>query len=113
MVSSLVTSTGRTPVNVGKPEQYMLNLLIDQYSFFYFFFLIERHNLKREKTCMVGDRLDTDILFGQNGDLKTLVVFTGKQTLIFDLNYGRSCKTRRFNRPKEQNSSRIFYQFTW
>lgn len=36
-----------------------------------------RHHLDRSKSCMIGDRLDTDILFGINGKLSTLLVLTG------------------------------------
>jgi len=65
MVKSLSYATGKQPVIVGKPEQYMLNLIA------------EEHKLDRNRTCMVGDRLDTDIMFGQQGGLKTLLVYTG------------------------------------
>lgn len=34
-------------------------------------------HLNPEKTCMVGDRLDTDVLFGLKGNLHTLLVLTG------------------------------------
>ena len=36
-----------------------------------------RHQLERSKTLMIGDRLDTDILFGINGGIDTLMVLTG------------------------------------
>lgn len=55
----------KTPIVVGKPNQPMLDCILD------------KHHLDRSKTCMIGDRLDTDILFGINGQLSTLLVLTG------------------------------------
>lgn len=38
-----------------------------------------RFGITKSQICMVGDRLDTDILFGQNGGCKTLLVLSGDQ----------------------------------
>lgn len=38
---------------------------------------LHRFGIQKSQICMVGDRLDTDILFGQNGGCKTLLVLSG------------------------------------
>ncbi|KAJ1854684.1 hypothetical protein LPJ73_002441 [Coemansia sp. RSA 2703] len=65
MLSSLVHSTQRSPLVMGKPNKPMLDCVMQNY------------HLDPATTCMVGDRLDTDILFGINGGLATLCVLTG------------------------------------
>ena len=40
-------------------------------------YIVEKYKCERGKICMVGDRLDTDILFGKNGGLRTMLVLTG------------------------------------
>eukprot|EP00741_Cyanophora_paradoxa_P004913 tig00000849_g4767.t1 len=52
-------------VNVGKPEPFTLD------------FLCNKYGLDRSRSCMVGDRLDTDVAFGRRGGLRTLAVLTG------------------------------------
>jgi len=57
---------GREPEAVGKPSQKMMEAIEGKFRF------------RREKACMVGDRLDTDIRFGIEGGLGgTLAVLTG------------------------------------
>jgi 4-nitrophenyl phosphatase len=61
----LVASTGRNPIVLGKPHATMLEVILNV------------HHLDPKRTCMIGDRLDTDIQFGINGGCSTLLVLTG------------------------------------
>lgn len=57
---------GKEPLQLGKPSQAMMDAIEGKY------------RLERGRTCMVGDRLDTDIKFGVEGGLGgTLAVLTG------------------------------------
>lgn len=65
MVGAIAGSTKREPITVGKPAEFMLDNIAKTF------------NLQRHQICMVGDRLDTDILFGKNGGLTTCLVLSG------------------------------------
>nr|GEW26128.1 phosphoglycolate phosphatase 1B, chloroplastic-like [Tanacetum cinerariifolium] len=69
MVGALVGSTQREPLTVGKPSTFMMDYLANKFG------------ITKSQICMVGDRLDTDILFGQNGGCKTLLVLSGVTSL--------------------------------
>ncbi|TLS28664.1 hypothetical protein PpBr36_00444 [Pyricularia pennisetigena] len=57
---------GRQPLALGKPSQAMMDAVEGKFK------------LDRSRTCMIGDRLDTDIKFGIEGKLGgTLAVQTG------------------------------------
>ncbi|XP_042519567.1 phosphoglycolate phosphatase 2 [Macadamia integrifolia] len=68
-VGAVRGSTQKEPIVVGKPSTFMMD------------FLLKKFQIHTSKLCMVGDRLDTDILFGQNAGCKTLLVLTGVTTL--------------------------------
>lgn len=53
---------------MGKPNEFILD------------FLIEKEQLKKEECIMVGDNLETDILFGQKGGIHTLCTLSGVTT---------------------------------
>ncbi|XP_068636601.1 phosphoglycolate phosphatase 2-like isoform X2 [Aristolochia californica] len=69
MVAAICGSTQKEPIVVGKPSTFMME------------FLLERFQIDTSKMCMVGDRLDTDIMFGQNAGCKTLLVLSGVTSL--------------------------------
>ncbi|PFH47600.1 hypothetical protein AMATHDRAFT_151729 [Amanita thiersii Skay4041] len=56
---------GRDPICTGKPSAIMLDCIKAKVKF------------DPKRTLMVGDRLNTDIEFGHNGGLSTLLVLTG------------------------------------
>ncbi|AGO10272.1 AaceriABL184Wp [[Ashbya] aceris (nom. inval.)] len=68
MIQCLATASGREPQACGKPNQNMLKSII------------AATGLDRTRTCMVGDRLNTDMRFGADGGLGTLLVLTGIET---------------------------------
>ncbi|KAI9645805.1 p-nitrophenyl phosphatase [Ciborinia camelliae] len=62
----LINMIGKEPTALGKPNQAMMDSIEGKFQF------------DRKKTCMVGDRLNTDIKFGIEGKLGgTLAVLTG------------------------------------
>ena len=69
LVNVLSSSLGKEPIVIGKPQPTMLQVILSKY------------HLDPASTLMVGDRLDTDILFGQQGGLHTCLVLTGVSRL--------------------------------
>ncbi len=62
----MLGGAGKEPVALGKPSQAMMDAIEGKF------------RLDRARTCMVGDRLNTDIKFGVEGRLGgTLAVLTG------------------------------------
>ncbi|KAL5221662.1 hypothetical protein ABZP36_026375 [Zizania latifolia] len=64
MIGAILGSTKQEPLVVGKPSTFMD-------------YLAKKFGIATSQICMVGDRLDTDILFGQNEGCKTLLVLSG------------------------------------
>ncbi|KAH9564735.1 hypothetical protein CY35_04G040800 [Sphagnum magellanicum] len=69
MVGALKATTNKEPVVVGKPSTFLMDYLASEFQ------------ISTSEICMVGDRLDTDILFGQNGSCRTLLVLSGVTSL--------------------------------
>ncbi|PVU93232.1 hypothetical protein BB561_003392 [Smittium simulii] len=65
ILSVLETSTKRVPTIVGKPYKTLFDCISADY------------HIEKSRTIMVGDRLNTDVQFGINSGIDTLIVFTG------------------------------------
>ncbi|GAA6015076.1 hypothetical protein JCM11491_001651 [Sporobolomyces phaffii] len=64
-IAPLMCCFGKDPLVIGKPENAMLESIVKTFG------------LEKSRTIMVGDRLDTDIKFGVQGGIDTLMVLTG------------------------------------
>jgi len=70
MVAAVATASGRQPVVLGKPSKFMFEIVQ------------KRHpGILPERTLMIGDRANTDILLGKNCGLQTLLVGSGVHSL--------------------------------
>jgi 4-nitrophenyl phosphatase/phosphoglycolate phosphatase len=68
MVGAIKGCTGREPILVGKPSSLLIDLIVSKYG------------KDRSRICMVGDRLDTDIVFGASNGLHTVLTLSGVTT---------------------------------
>ena len=70
-VAAVTAVAGRDPVVVGKPSSFLLDDVLAR---------VENElgaKIDKSEILMVGDRLDTDILFGRAGGISTLLVMSG------------------------------------
>ena len=69
-ISLLKTSSGREPDKIiGKPFEVMADMLASKLG------------VEKSQITMIGDRLHTDIAFGKNNGMNTILVLSGETTL--------------------------------
>jgi len=65
LVSAIETASGKKAIVTGKPSAFITNLIVKELK------------VKPEEILIVGDNLQTDILMGIKGGMKTALVLTG------------------------------------
>ena len=65
MVGAITGCTGMQPIVVGKPSGFIVD------------HIVRRYNLDRSRMCIVGDRLDTDILLGRQNGMTSVLTLSG------------------------------------
>ena len=65
----LENATGRKPIYIGKPEPTMINYVMKKFGY------------SRDETCVIGDRVYTDIASGLNAGVCSICLLSGESTL--------------------------------
>jgi phosphoglycolate/pyridoxal phosphate phosphatase family enzyme len=65
MVGAIQGCTAVEPIITGKPSGFIIDHIVDKYK------------LDRSRMCIVGDRLDTDIMLGKKNGLKSVLTLSG------------------------------------
>lgn len=65
LVAAVRCASGREPITVGKPNTPAFD------------YIRRRWNIDPERTMMIGDRTNTDVKFGRDHGMKTLLVLSG------------------------------------
>lgn len=66
LIELLYACVHRRPIVIGKPEEKMIEAVIEKYGF------------RKQDMIMVGDRLYTDIAMGEKADIKSALVLSGE-----------------------------------
>lgn len=69
LTAALEVATGRKAMVIGKPSPFMFECISSQF------------RVDPAQCLMVGDRLETDMLFGANCGLDTMLTLTGTVSL--------------------------------
>lgn len=72
IIGALKGCTGRSPVLVGKPSDFLIKMISDK---------VMQKGIKPSETMMIGDRLDTDVDFGKKAGFNTSLVLSGCATM--------------------------------
>lgn len=67
-IRTIEAAANRPAIMLGKPESFVSD------------YIIKKYNLNPERTLMIGDNCNTDILLGKRCGFKTLLVLTGITT---------------------------------
>jgi HAD superfamily hydrolase (TIGR01450 family) len=94
LVRAVEYCSRRKAINVGKPSVILADLLREEYG------------LNPGRTLMVGDRLDTDILFGKRNGMKSALVLTGCTTAekLIDIGIGTGSGLENFSSSSSGSS---------
>ena len=84
-IKAIEIASGRDATVLGKPSKFMFQAIK------------QNHNIVPAKTIMIGDRCETDILFGKRNGVRTVMVGSGVHSLKQVLGWAKSDDTFKRN----------------